>query len=357
MRKKRIAILFGGCSAEHEVSLQSAFSVIHYLNKRKYKAVLIGITREGQWYRYAGEESNIPKDTWHTDKENCIKVLISPNRGTREIIEINNGIITKTAIDCAFPVLHGKNGEDGTLQGLFELVGIPFVGCDSASSALCMDKDKAHKIAQSAGIRVPKSIVLNRSYSLDDAEVNAQALAYPLFVKPLRSGSSFGISKVYQPQKLAQAITQAFLYDSKVIIEEAVDGFEVGCAILGSDKLRIGEVDEIETCNGFFDYSEKYSLKTSKIHLPARIAQPTAQIVKETADKIYRALGCSGFARVDMFLTPNNEIIFNEVNTIPGLTPHSRYPNMMKEAGIDFAEMLDKLIELSIAKNEYVFIK
>jgi len=330
--------------------LKSAFSVIHHLNKRKYKAVLIGITRDGQWYRYVGEELNISKDTWHTDKENCIKVLISQNRGAREIIEIKDGIIKKTVIDCAFPVLHGKNGEDGTLQGLFELAGIPFVGCDSASSALCMDKDKAHKIAAMEGIRVPNSIVIDQSYSLDDVKAQAQTLSYPLFVKPIRSGSSFGISKVCEPQKLAQAINQAFSYDNRVIIEEAIDGFEVGCAILGSGKLTIGEVDEIETRDGFFDYTEKYSLKTAKIHIPARIEQSTAQRVKETAGKIYHALGCSGFARVDMFLTPNDEVIFNEVNTIPGMTSHSRYPNMMKEVGIGFGEVLDKLIALSFEK-------
>lgn len=245
-----------------------------------------------------------------------------------------------------FPVLHGKNGEDGTLQGLFELAGIPVVGCNTLSSALCMDKDRAHKLVSLAGISVPKSVTFNR-HRRDEAlrEVEAN-LSYPLFVKPVRAGSSFGITKVTECQELDDAVELAFDYDAEVIVEEMIDGFEVGCAVLGIDELTVGRVDEIELSSVFFDYTEKYTLKSSKIYMPARIDAEAEKQIQEAAITIYKVLGCSGFARVDMFYTLSGEIVFNEVNTIPGFTSHSRYPNMMKGIGLSFAQMLDKLIGL-----------
>ena len=245
-------------------------------------------------------------------------------------------------MDLVFPVLHGKNGEDGTLQGIFELSGIPRIGCNTLSSALCMDKDRAHKLVSLAGIAVPKSVTFNR-FSMDDTLSKAD-LTYPLFVKPVRAGSSFGITKIFTQQELSTAIELAFEHDTEVIVEEAVDGFEVGCAVLGTDMLTVGRVDEIELSDGFFDYAEKYTLKTSKIHMPARISPETEKQIQKAAVTIYKALSCSGFARVDMFLTTSGEIVFNEVNTIPGFTSHSRYPNMMKGIGLSFADMLDRLI-------------
>lgn len=253
-------------------------------------------------------------------------------------------------VDLVFPVLHGKNGEDGTLQGLFELAGIPIVGCNTLSSALCMDKDRAHKLVSLAGISVPKSITF-KCFEIKEAlsEISAK-LVYPLFVKPVRAGSSFGITKIFENQELDAAVELAFKHDTAVIVEEAIDGFEVGCAIFGNDDLTIGRVDEIELSKGFFDFTEKYTLQSSKIHMPARIDAETEEKVQKTAATIYKALGCSGFARVDMFLTPSEEVVFNEVNTIPGFTVHSRYPNMMKGIGLSFADMLDKLIGLYVGK-------
>lgn len=173
-----------------------------------------------------------------------------------------------------------------------------------------------------------------------------EQLGYPLFVKPLRAGSSFGITKVGRQEELLDAVDHAFAYDSIVILEEMIEGFEVGCAILGTETLTVGAVDEIELSEGFFDYTEKYTLKSSNIHVPARISQEKAQEIQETAMRIYRGLGCSYFARVDLFLTPEGEIYFNEVNTIPGFTSHSRYPNMLKEVGISFAEIIERLLEM-----------
>jgi D-alanine---D-serine ligase len=209
-----------------------------------------------------------------------------------------------------------------------------------------MDKDVAHRLVAAAGIRVPESVVL-RASELPDMLGLGVSLKYPLFVKPANAGSSFGISKVTEPDGLGAALEEAFRHDAKVVIEEGVPGFEVGCAVLGNDTLTIGEVDEIELSRGFFDYTEKYNLVTSKIHMPARIDPATAERIKATAAEIYRVLDCSGMARVDMFLTPDGEIGFNEVNTIPGFTSHSRYPNMLAGVGLSFARIVDTLVGLA----------
>jgi D-alanine---D-serine ligase len=254
-----------------------------------------------------------------------------------------------THLDLALPVLHGKNGEDGTVQGLIELSGVLLVGCDTLCSALCMDKDRAHKLAALAGVNVPKAVVFQKPEKMDEQEADwlaaAARIGYPLFVKPVRAGSSFGVTKVMEESALAAAVRDAYRHDREVILEEAIEGFEVGCAVMGDRELTVGEVDEIELSHGFFDYTEKYTLKTSRIYVPARIRPETAERIKETAQVIYRALGCSGFARVDMFLTPEERIVFNEVNTIPGFTSHSRFPSMMKAAGISFEEVVNCLLK------------
>jgi D-alanine---D-serine ligase len=348
MERKKVAVLFGGCSTEYEVSLQSAYSVITNMDPDKYEAVLIGITKDGRWYRYYGETENISKNTWHQDRKNCMPVMVSPDRKARKLIELLDGCVTETGIDIAFPVLHGKNGEDGTVQGLFELAGIPLVGCGTLSSALCMDKDRAHKLVAAAGIKVPPAAGLDQLLPERDILKQTECLSYPMFVKPVKSGSSYGVTKVTGKKDLYGAVKNAFVYDDQVIIEEGIDGFEVGCAVLGNNTLIIGEVDEIELSGGFFDYTEKYTLTSAKIHMPARIDADTSARIKDTAAVIYRVLGCRGFARVDMFLSPDRDIVFNEVNTIPGFTTHSRFPNMMKGVGLRYAEIVDRLIQLGL---------
>jgi len=344
--KKKVAVLFGGCSEEYEVSLQSAYSVIANLNRNVYDVVPLGITRQGAWLRYYGSPERIPTDTWMDDV--CVPAIISPDRDLHGMLEFRDSEVTATRIDVAFPVLHGKNGEDGTLQGLLTMAGIPFVGCGTSSSAMCMDKDVAHRIVNAAGIEVPPSIVLRSKVSGADLLERICALKFPLFVKPANAGSSFGITRVLRKDEVPKAIAAAFQHDDKVILEEAVDGFEVGCAILGNDSLIIGELDEIELSSGFFDYEEKYTLKTSKIHVPARLDAETTARLKQTAVAIYHALNCSGFARVDMFITPDKKIIFSEVNTIPGFTAHSRYPSMLNKIGISFEQIVDTLINLAL---------
>lgn len=341
--KKKVAIMFGGCSSEYNVSLVSATSVIKNINKEKYEVLMIGITKEGDFYLYNGEVEKIESDEWFND-DTCKKITISTNRSDHGIIVLDTNEIIK--LDVVFPVLHGQNGEDGSLQGLLELAGIKYVGCDMTSSAICMDKYLAHEIVASSGILSPISYLFTKDDSLEKIESKINHLKYPLFVKPLKAGSSFGISKISSKYELEKAVEEAFKYDSKIIIEENIDGFEVGCAVLGNNDLTIGEVDEIELEDGFFDYFEKYNLKTSKIHLPARISEEERNKVREVALEIYKILGCSGFARVDMFYTKDKKIVFNEVNTIPGCTAHSRYPSMLNKIGISFEEVIDRLIEL-----------
>jgi D-alanine---D-serine ligase len=196
MKKKRVAVLFGGCSAEYEVSLRSAYSIITSMDPGKYETVLIGITRDGRWYRYYGDVDNIPGDTWQVERKYLVPVAVSPNREEQKIIEIKGGVLKESSIDIAFPVLHGKNGEDGTVQGLFELAGIPLVGCGTLASALCMDKDRAHKLVAAAGVKVPPSVVFDHLPGEREIMEKTGHLSCPLFVKPVRSGSSIGITKV-----------------------------------------------------------------------------------------------------------------------------------------------------------------
>ena len=345
--RKQIAVLFGGCSPEYQVSLQSAYAVISHMDREQYDPLLIGITRQGDWLAYEGSLEHIADDTWHRSPL-CRPAAVSPSRSEHAILTWEEGQVRTHPIDAAFPILHGQNGEDGTVQGLFELAGIPLVGCGTLSSALCMDKIRAHRLVQAAGIPVALSFVLEHGSDRDAALTQAQALGYPLFVKPVRAGSSFGVTKVWTPDALPAAVQAAFAYDQSVLLEENIAGFEVGCAVLGNHDLIVGEVDEIELADGFFDYTEKYTLKTSAIHVPARISAADAQRVKQAARTIYRALDCRGFARVDLFFSDGGRIVFNEVNTIPGFTAHSRFPNMLKAAGFSFEQIVSRAITLAV---------
>lgn len=347
MKKINVGIFFGGCSPEYSVSLSSASGVILNLDREKYEPVLIGISQKGEWFQYAGPVDRLLDDSWQNPAD-CTPAVLSPNRGENCLLLLGKEGVSRVPLDIAFPVLHGGNGEDGTLQGLLELSGIPIAGCGTLSSALGMDKDRAHRLVSLEGVRVPMHLVMDSDTAAEEMERFAEKIGYPVYVKPVKAGSSYGVTKVSGREQLAPAVALAFRYDSQVLLEENIPGFEVGCAVLGNRDLITGEVDEIELSGGFFDFTEKYTLKTSAIHVPARIDPAKAAEIKETAKRIYRALGCAGFARVDMFLTPEGEVVFNEVNTIPGFTEHSRYPGMMKAAGIPFREVISRILELGL---------
>jgi D-alanine--(R)-lactate ligase len=333
MARLKIGIIFGGCSEEHPVSVKSAREVARHLDAGKYEPFWIGITRSGAWKLCDG-----PEEGWETGRT----VVLSPDRSVPGLLVLEDGKYDTIGLDVVLPVLHGKLGEDGAIQGLLELSGIPYAGCDVQSSALCMDKSLAYVVARSAGIATP-------NFRTVLAGENVDGLTYPVFVKPARSGSSFGVSKVSREEELAEAITTAARFDSKVLIEEAVAGSEVGCAILGSGpELFAGEVDRIALSHGFFrihqeDAPESGSENSTPV-VPADIPAETRARVQETAKAIYRALGCGGLARVDMFLTDDGTVVLNEVNTLPGLTSYSRYPRMMAAAGLPLPELIDRIV-------------
>lgn len=347
MRQRTILVLFGGCSTEHDISLQSAQGVLEHMDRSRWLPLMVGITCQGEWLCYNGPVSAIGDGSWEQDRSHCTPCTLSLDRDKHQLLLLGDRV-SRVSFDGAFPILHGKNGEDGTVQGLLELAGIPFAGCGALSSALCMDKDRSHRLTALAGVSSPKGLVFAAGADRADIQAAADTLGYPLFVKPVRSGSSFGISRVTQPAGLLPAVEEAFGHDREVLLEEAVDGFEVGCAVLGNEALTLGRVDEIELSGGFFDFAEKYTLKTSAIHCPARISPEKAQEIQQAAKTVYRALDCRGFARVDLFLTAGGQVLFNEVNTIPGFTAHSRYPNMMKAAGLDFTSLVTRILELGV---------
>ena len=347
MSKKKVAVIFGGFSPEYEVSLKSSFSIINAIDREKYDVILIGITKQGQWYRYYGAVDDIPVDKWHTDESLLKKAYFAPDRGGG-LVEYDNGTAQNVQVDIAFPVLHGRYGEDGTVQGLCELAGIPVVGCGSASSALCMDKDRSHKLVSLAGVKVTKSVCFERLPSDDILLEAALDLKLPVFVKPMRAGSSLGITKVSDYKKIPEAARYALGFDNAVVIEEGLTGIEIGCSVIGNHELRTGKINEIEVDEGFFSYEEKYTLKSSRFHIPARIDDETEARVKEAAKTAYRALGCRGYARIDMYLTEENEPVFLEANTIPGFTAFSQFPRMMGAAGVEYPELVDMLLDMSL---------
>ena len=340
-----ILVLFGGCSTEYGVSLQSAAAVLAHFPPA-YTPLPVGITRDGRWLRYFGPADALPADRW---QKNAVPCTLSLDRGGGALLWLD-GSHRREEFAAAFPVLHGKNGEDGTVQGVFELAGVPVIGCGVLPSALCMDKDRAHKLAALAGVAVPKSAKFDRGAAAGEIAAAAESIGWPLFVKPVRAGSSFGISRIEGPEALETAVAAAFEQDSEILLEEAVPGFEVGCAVLGlpEGELTVGEVDEIELSQGFFDFEEKYTLKTSAIHCPARIPAEKAAALKAAARKVDPAPGWRGVGRSGLVLAPGGEIVFNEANTIPGFTAHSRYPGMMRAAGLEFEPLLAKMIELGV---------
>jgi len=353
MNKKIVAVIFGGFSPEYGVSLKSAYSVIKAINTDKYDIVMIGITSKGRWYRYSGSVEALPNDEWHSDERFLTNAYISPQRGGG-IVEYDNGKPFAIPVDVVFPVMHGRYGEDGTIQALCELAGIPIVGSGSAASALCMDKERSHRLVSYAGISVPKSVCFE-SVPTDEKLMEAvKTLTLPVFVKPVKAGSSIGVKKVFDYALVPAAVKEAFIYDDAVIIEENITGKEVGCSVVGNHNLITGRANEIEVekQDGFFSYEEKYTLKASKIHTPARIDAESEKKVLETGKAVYRALGCRGYARIDLFLKEDGDVVFSEANTIPGFTAHSQLPRMMKAAEIDYPELVDRLLDLSLELEE-----
>ncbi|KES08687.1 D-alanine--(R)-lactate ligase VanA-Sc [Streptomyces coelicolor] len=341
MARLKIGIVFGGRSEEHPVSIKSAREVARNLDLEKYEPFYIGITKSGAWKLCDG-----PDAEW--EDGDCRPVVLSPDSDVHGLLVLEQGGCSTIRLDVVLPVLHGKLGEDGAMQGLLELSGIPYVGCDIQSSAVCMDKSLAYAVVRNAGIATPNFWTVAA-----DETVDAARFTYPVFVKPARSGSSFGVTKVSREEEMSSAVETARQYDSKVLIEEAVPGSEIGCAILGTGTdLVVGEVDRIALSHGFFRIHQEDSPETGSENsiaiVPADIPEASRLRVQEEAKAVYRVLGCRGIARVDMFLKEDGEVVLNEVNTLPGLTSYSRYPRMMAAAGLPMSEVIDLTVSLAL---------
>jgi D-alanine--(R)-lactate ligase len=338
----KVGIVFGGPSEEHPIAVKSAREIAAHLDLERYEPYYVGITKGGAWRLCDG-----PADDW--EGAGGRPAALSPDREAPGLLVSAGGRCETIGLDLVFPVLHGRFGEDGAIQGLLELAGIPYVGCDIQSSALCMDKSLAYVVAAGAGIATPRFWTLSAEEGVDPDE-----LTYPVFVKPARSGSSFGVSKVGGAEELPGAIEAARRYDSKLVIEEAVAGSEVGCALLGpaADPF-VGEVDQIALSHGFFRIHQESDPESGSdnatVIVPADIPAGSRARVQATAKAIYRALGCAGLARVDMFLKEDGEVVLNEVNTFPGMTSYSRYPRMMAAAGVSRGELIDRLVAAALA--------
>jgi D-alanine---(R)-lactate ligase len=323
--------------------VKSAMQIASSIDTQKYEAVYIGITKGGAW-----RLCERPYPGW--EDGDCRRAVISPDRHTHGLVVVDGDQCRAVHIDAVFPVLHGKSGEDGAVQGLLELSGIPYVGCGIQSSVICMDKSLAYIVARSAGIATPEFSVL------DGADMPApNEFTYPVFVKPARSGSSFGVSKVQCADELDAAIAAATQYDGKVLIEQAIIGTEVGCAVLGNgSELIVGEVDQITLRHGIFrihqEAEPEKGSENAVITVPADLPAATREQIRKAAKSVHMALGCEGLARVDMFLQEDGRIVLNEVNTLPGFTAYSRYPRMMAAAGISLSDVIDRCISLSMGR-------
>lgn len=350
--KQNLAILFGGKSSEYEVSLSSAFALLENINKEKYNIFKIGITKEGRWYLFEGSNEMIRDGSWCADEKALAKVIVSPDNPSKTIIfKKPDGDASHVVLDAVFPILHGRFGEDGKIQGLLSVCGIPVVGCGCTSSAVCMDKALTKSIINEYGIvRQAKAVIAKKSDGKTTDEILSEAekkIGYPMFIKPASSGSSVGCSLVKTKEDFLPAVKKAFSEDFKIMIEECITGRETEVAVLEENgKYTVSLPAEIDVGSSeFYDYETKYVSDVSSYYIPARIPDEKIAEIRNKAELIFRALDCRGISRVDFFYTESGEIVFNEINTLPGFTPISMYPKLMNHAGIPYDELIDRLIE------------
>ena len=355
MSKLNVCILFGGISPEHAVSLRSAESVLNNIDHNQYNVFPVGITKDGDWILFGGNDySMLPAGTWQTCEGNR-RAAISPVHG-QGLLSFEHDCVVRERIDVVFPVLHGAGGEDGTIQGLLEIAGIPYVGPGVASSAACMDKCMTKLMADQAGVAQANWILVTKAGYNHCAEAVAdqveQTFAYPVFVKPAGTGSSVGVSKVRDRESLFRALETALSFDRKVLVEEFIDGQEVECAILGNQTPVASVCGEIDSGADFYDYEAKYISDSSSLYIPARVDAAVQEQVREIAVKIYEALGCRGLSRVDFFVKADGSVIFNEINTIPGFTSISMYPKLFEASGIPYTRLIDLLLTFALEQEK-----
>ncbi len=353
--RRRVAVIFGGRSAEHEVSVVSARSVIDALDPDRYEVVPIGIDKDGRWHLLEGpprlEEGS--KQLPAVAGDAGVEVALSREPGERALVSDAG---ERSAFDVAFPVLHGPFGEDGTIQGLLELAGIPYVGAGVLASAVGMDKAVQKTLFRAAGLPVvPHLVVTEKDWDEDpdQVEAGAESLGYPVFVKPVSLGSSVGIAKVKQPDQLAEAVAGAFAHGRKILVEKGMEGFrEIECALLGNDDPVASVPGEVIAAGEFYDYRAKYLDGNTVIDVPATLRPETVETVQRMAVAAFTAIDCEGMARVDFFVREPDDVYVNEINTIPGFTSISMYPMMWEASGLTYAELVDRLVELALERHD-----
>jgi len=350
-RKLRVALLFGGKSAEHEISLISARNIFKAMDKKKYRIIAVGIDKQGRWFLdegarllRGGKQSKVE----FRGRENAAAVL--PGESRAPMVRLSTGAAFGR-VDVVFPVLHGPFGEDGTIQGLLKLADVPFVGAGVLGSAVGMDKDVMKRLLRDAGVPIAEFRSFQRGDTISFAKVK-KALGLPLFVKPANLGSSVGISKVTSRDHFSRAIRDAFRYDNKIVIEECIRGREIECSVLGNENPIASLPGEIIVQHDFYSYDAKYiDAKGARFEIPARLPKAAVQKIRALALRSYRVLGCEGMARVDFFLRGNGEALVNEINTIPGFTQISMYPKMWQASGIGYSRLIDRLIKLALERS------
>lgn len=347
MEKIRVGLLFGGKSAEHEVSVRSARNIYDALDKEKFEPVLIGIDPSGKWVLAdSAKLLDGPADATdrHVDSNEGAAVVMNP--------ESRGQLDANLAVDVIFPILHGPFGEDGTVQGLLKLADVPFVGPGVLGSAIGMDKDVTKRLLMQAGIAVAPFRTLRKDKEFDPNEL-ASSLGLPLFVKPANLGSSVGVSKVHTIDELSKAVEEALVYDNKILVESAVVGRECECAVLGNEKPKASVVGEVLLNSDFYSYETKYLDENSaSIKIPAELTPEISSSIQDIALKTFKTLECEGMTRVDVFVTNDGEIIVNEVNTIPGFTSISMYPKLWEASGIMYSELITELIDLAMKRHD-----
>ena len=352
MKKLSVCILFGGISPEHEVSLRSAESVLNNIDHSKYNVIPVGITKDGDWIIFGGKDySELPAGTWMNNPKNN-RGAISPVRG-QGLLRFEDDCVVRERIDVVFPVMHGENCEDGAIQGLLQLAGIPYVGPHIAASAVSMDKTLTKLVVDQAGVPqaawhlVRKHEVKNH---MDHVIAALEAkFQYPMFVKPAGTGSSVGVSKAANREALDKALHDATQFDEKILVEEFINGREIEVAVMGNSSPVASCCGEIDSGAEFYDYEAKYVTDTSTAYVPARISEEVEEQVREMAVQVYSAIGCQGLSRVDFFVTyEDNRIVFNEINTLPGFTSISMYPKLFAASGIPYSRLIDNLLELAL---------
>ncbi len=352
MKKISVCVLFGGMSPEHEVSLRSAESVLNNMDGEKYNIFPVGITKDGDWVLFGGTDySMLPSGEW-LDHPGNRRATISPVRG-QGLLSFEGDCVVREQIDVVFPVLHGENGEDGAMQGLLQMAGIPYVGPHVSASAVAMDKTLTKLVVDNAGVaQADWQLVRSKDVDtrIDQVLTNLEnRFNYPMFVKPAGTGSSVGVSKATDREKLREALLTAGAYDSKILVEEFINGREIEVAVMGNDNPVASICGEIDSGAEFYDYDSKYVTDTSVAYIPARIPEAVAEQVRDMAVKVYSVIGCQGLSRVDFFVTyDDNRVVFNEINTLPGFTSISMYPKLFAASGIPYSQLLDELLQLAM---------